>query len=178
MKKFFVVSVLMLACVWGYTQEIQEQEEPQEQEFRLGEIDVHIIGQFCGHNYMGDSYSVTGFGIYAGYSHFFKDNHRLSGGVELTYRNGGGQVLFIPDYHYEWQIKRFRTAVGMELMIGYCRGFGFAYGLQPNVEFGVFVSQNVSLKLGIGYRMMGYPSARKEVGKFLGEFPITFGVTF
>ncbi len=173
MKRFFVVILLIIGMCIAQAQEIATPEE-----VRAGEMDIHLVAQLCGHNYDGEFYPLTGIGIYLGYSHFFKEQHRLSGGVELAYRNGGGQVLFIPDYHYEWLKNTFRFAVGMQLMVGYCHGFGFATGLQPNVEFGIFLTEGLSLKLGIGYRVMGYPTTTHQVGNFLGEMPITIGITF
>lgn len=177
MKKVIMAVVLLCGMVWAQAQEVAE--APQDG-LKNNEFVVQLNTQVGAHNFHGWKSPITGLGIYVGYSHFW-DAHRLSGGVEVTYRNGI-QGLLVPDYHYEWIVGRFRTAVGLKVLGGYCAGMGWVGGCQPTWEAGCFVTNDFSIILGIGYRVLAYSKvpepAKSEVGSTIFEIPIELSFRF
>ena len=174
MKKYIVLLLLLPLLSYACAQDNPEEGLPN------NEFIVQINTQVGAHNHHGWKEPVTGIGLYAGYAHFW-DAHRLSGGIELAYRNSM-QFLLIPDYHYEWIVNRFRTALGLNVMAGYCLGMGFAGGIQPSWEIGCFVSSNFSITLSTGYRMIGYShvpeTTKAEAGNLIFEIPVELNFRF
>ncbi len=178
-RQIFFIVILLLAILKPTL--AQEREIATTQEgLSNSEVTFQLNIQVLAHNYKGWTTPITGMGMYIGYSHFW-GGHRLSGGVELAYRNAL-QCLLIPDYHYEWIFGRCRLAVGLDLLGGYCGGMGFAAGVQPSFEVGYIFSPLFSMTISTGYRFIYYSNVSKEtmaeVGNHIGEIPICLNFKF
>lgn len=178
MKKIFFIC--LISCLFS-TINAQETTE-QVETLSASELIFQLNTQVYGHNHHGENFSLMGIGAYFGYAYFIKSNHRISAGLELTYRNGL-QLLLIPDYHYEWIFgKYFRTALGMKLLGGYCSGMGGTIGAQPSFEFGFLISSKFSISISTGYRFVYYskPSTSEalQFGKNVFEIPIELNLRF